>query len=184
MKKYIVTFISVFVLYLIGNSIYVEMNKDKTPGKAKRIECQKKVTSFERGFNTTQIKEAQQEIKNGAVTFTSGVEKATYAESALFEYISLKETDIIFKNMLVSFVENSDSTVDKKYKISYYIYENDIKDPGKKTKKSKKYAGYVVLEVKNSNNKTIYKVQIDFMDFKGADIQQSIECAVKSFMTY
>jgi len=184
MKNYILVFVGVFVLYMIGNSIYVEMNKDKTPGKAKRIECQKEVTSFERAFDSVQIKEAQEEIKNGAISFSSSIEKSTYADSALFEYISLKETDIVFRNILASFVEDSAAIEEKKYQISYYIYENDVKDPGKKTKKSKEYAGYVVLEVKDNDSKTIYKVQIDFMDFKGADIQQSIECAVKSFMTY
>lgn len=184
MKKYILTFISVFVLYLIGNSIYVEMTKDKTPGKAKRLECQRKVTSFERSFDVAQIQEAQQEIKNGALDFSSSIEKATYAESALFEYISLEQTDVIFQQTLASFVEKKVALEKKKYRLSYYIYENDLKDPGKKTKKSKEYAGYVVLQIKNSKNKTIYKVQIDFMDFQGADINQSVECAVKSFMTY
>lgn len=184
MKNYLIVFVSVFVLYMIGNSIYVEMTKDKTPGKAKRLECQQRVTSFERAFDNEQIKEAQKEIQNGAVDFSSSIEKATYADSALFDHISLAETDIIFKNVLTSYVEDNVIVEDKKYKVSYYIYENDVKDPGKKTKKSKAYAGYVVLEVKNSNNKTIYKVQIDFMDFEGADIQESIECTVKSFMTY
>ena len=38
------------------------MNKDKTPGKAKRLECQRKVSSFERAFNTDEISLAQDQI--------------------------------------------------------------------------------------------------------------------------
>jgi len=183
MKQYIIVFIVVFIGYLVGNSIYEEITKDPTPGKAKRIECQSKVTSFERGFNEAQIKEAQQEIKNGMITFTSGIEKTIYSDSTLFEYVSLEKTDEVFQKLLTSFVEKNSLHQNKKYDFSYYIYENDIKDPGKKTKKSKEYAGYVVLEVKN-NNTTIYKVQIDFMDFEGKDLQDSLSCAVQSFMTY
>jgi hypothetical protein len=87
------------------------------------------------------------------------------------------------KNLLDSYVQIKNDK-EKNYNYSYYIYENDKNDPGKKTKKSKLYAGYIVFEVKNKNNKTIYKVQIDFMDKHGADIVGSINCTIESFMTY
>jgi len=75
-------------------------------------------------------------------------------------------------------------TQQNNYKLSYYIYENDIKDPGKKNEKSKKYAGYIVTKLRNKKNKLIYQNQIDFMDFKGADLANSVECSVESLLTY
>ncbi|MEA3384666.1 MAG: hypothetical protein U9Q20_08385 [Campylobacterota bacterium] len=183
MKKYIGIFVSVFILTLIGNSIYEEMTKDETPGKAKRLECQKSVTTFERGFSNDDIKTAQDLLKSGNVVFSSTIEKAIYAQSKLFEFIKLEDTDKIVQQELNKYIVKKDPQ-DEKMNLSYNIYENDIKDPGKKTKKSKLYAGYVVFQVKNKNNKLIYKVQIDFMDKKGADIANSIKCSIKSFVTY
>jgi hypothetical protein len=183
MNKYIAVFIVVFIGYFVGNSIYDEMNKDKTPGKAKRLLCQKNATTFERGFSDAEIKYAQSLVNHGDINFTSSIEKSVYTSSTLFTHISLTQTDKIFKEILKSYVmynENNES----KFKLSYYIYENDKNDPGKKTKKSKMYAGYVVFEVKNMNNKTIYKVQIDFMDDKGIDIRDTLDCTIKSFMTF
>jgi hypothetical protein len=84
MKKYIYTFIIVFIGYFIGNSIYIEITKDKTPGKAKRLECQRKVVTFERGFSNKDISLSQKQIESGNNHFTSSVEKAVYSQSILF----------------------------------------------------------------------------------------------------
>ena len=62
------------------------------------------------------------------------------------------------------------------------VYENDKKDPGKKTPKSKKYAGYLTATFK-IDNKKVYKIQTDFMSLQGEDIPQRISCIVKSVMT-
>ena len=183
MKKNIIIFIVVFVGYLIGNSIYLQMTKDPTPGKAKRLPCQKKVTTFERGFNNEDIKTAQELLKSGNVIFTSKAEKSIYAKSKLFGYISLEDTDKLFQEQLDKYIVEK-KVQNKKLKVHYNIYENDVKDPGKKTKKSKLYAGYVWVEVRNDKNRVIYKVQIDFMDKKGGDIAQAIKCCIKSFATY
>lgn len=184
MKNYIIVFVIVFIGYFIGDSIYTQMTKDKTPGKAKRIECQTKTTTFERGFGDEDIKKAQEKLEQGAVEYSSTIEKAIYAQSELFNYVNLKETNKIFDMELKKYIIKESENKEKPLKISYNIYENDVKDPGKKTKASKLYAGYVVLQVKNDKNKVIYKVQIDFMDKKGADLAQSIQCCIKSFATY
>ena len=183
MKKYITVFIVVFIGYFVGNSIYNEMTKDKTPGKVKRLSCQKKVTSFERAYSNPDIKYAQSLIEHGNNQFTSSIEKAIYSDSRLFTYISLSDLDKMFSKVLSTYIKHNEQN-EPLYKLSYYVYENDRDDPGKKTAKSKLYAGYVVLEVKNMNNKSIYKVQIDFMDDKGTDISNTINCAIESFMTY
>jgi len=65
--------------------------------------------------------------------------------------------------------------------VSYYTRENDIKDPGKKTKKSKLYAGYLVFEFK-LHDKTVYKTQTDFQDKQGKDIADRVSCVIRSFM--
>lgn len=183
MTKYVRIFIIVFIGYFVGDSVYNEMTKDKTPGKAKRLECQKQVTVFERSYSLSDLKYAQKLIAHGNDSFTSYIEKAVYSDSVLFNYISLEQIDDIFRKTLQSYIKYNENNQNA-YKLSYYIYENDKNDPGKKTEKSKLYAGYIVLEIKNLDNKSIYKVQVDFMDDKGADIKRSIQCSIRSLMTY
>jgi|GEM_PF-306653 len=185
MKKNLIIFVVVFIITILVIQTADIPSQTGVPesGKSKRIPCQKQATSFERGFGDEDIKKAQVLLENGNVNLTSRIEKAVYAKSKLFEYVKLEDTDKIVQNELNKYIKNK-TEQKSKLNLSYYIYENDVKDPGKKTKKSKLYAGYVVLQVKNDNNKTIYKVQIDFMDFQGADIAQSIQCCVKSFATY
>jgi hypothetical protein len=182
MKKFIYLTIFLFVGYFFINSIYQEINKDKTPGKAKRIACQKELTTFERAFDTQSIHSLQKSIESGKIQFSSDIEKSIYSKSTLFEYLSLAKTDMLFRSEL-SLYQKNNLFIDHDYNLHYYIYENDKNDPGKKNKKSKNYAGYVVLEVKN-NNQIIYKVQVDFMDEKGLDIDKSFKCIVKSLMTF
>ena len=183
MKKILYTIIIIVFGYLFIDSIYTQMSKDTTPGKAKRLECQKRVTTFERAFDAESIKLAQMQVQSEKINFTSDIEPAIYMESVLFDFITLKESDKVVQKVFDRYFKKP-KTVSQRYNFSYYIYENDKKDPGKKGKKSKLYTGYVVFEVKNIDKKVIYKIQIDFMDDKAKDIPQSLECAIKSFMTF
>jgi hypothetical protein len=183
MKRYASIFIGVFLFIIVGNSIYLQIIKEPESPKAKRLPCQKHVTSFERGFGTKDIKIGQKQLENGNFKFTSYIEKSQYAKSKLFNYIKLSDMNIVTTNELKHYIKNEQLS-DDKLKITYYIYENDVKNPGKKTKKSKLYAGYVVYKFYNNKNKLIYQSQIDFMNKQGTDIPQSIKCAIKSFATF
>ena len=185
MKNNLVIFVAVFLFTMLGSSIYDQIVNSATQksGKAQRLPCHKSKTSFERGFDDNFIKIAQKQLETGNVKFSSYVEKATYVPSKLFNYVKLSDINKITQMELDSYIVKKEPN-DDKLKISYYIYENDVGDPGKKTKKSKLYAGYVVYKFYNKNNKLIYQSQIDFMDKQGTDIAQSVKCAIKSFATY
>jgi len=183
MKKYIGIFISVFLLVIVGNSIYTQINKKPISAKAKRLPCQKITTSFEKAFDKDGIKKGQLQLEAGNFKFTSYVEKSIYMKSRLFKYVKLSQMDAVTLKELQKYKINDIQTQDK-LRVLYYIYENDKSNPGKKTKKSKIYEGYVVFKFFNINNKLIYQAQIDFMNNKGSDIPQKIKCAIKSFATY
>jgi len=183
MSSKITVFIIVFFVTLIGNSVYQQMQKDPTPGKAKRLQCQREATTFEKGYALKEIQEFQQILKSEHVPFTSSIEKSSYAKSHLFEYVQLSQVDEMFKKELNSYIKDN-KDLPNHFKLSYYVYENDVKDPGKKTKKSKLYAGYIVTKLTNEKNRVIYQSQIDFMDKKGADIAKTVKCSVKSLATF
>lgn len=183
MKKYITWLAVVSILLILGNSIYNEINKEKVPGKAKRIPCLAKVTSFERGYGIKDIKDAQDLLTQGSYTITSGVDKATYMESTLFDHIDLKELDLYIDNELKTLI-NKKTDNNELIKIDYKIYENDKEDPKKKSDKCKLFRGYTVMKFINNKNKVLYQVQIDFMDYKGKDIPQTLKCSIESFLTY
>jgi len=179
LSKYIWLVVSFALVYVLGDAILTQINKS---AKATRIECQKKAISFERVYLKEDIKFAQKLLREGNIEFTSSVQKAKYTKSKLFEYVKLFEADEVLKSALRQYIKEKKIS-DNKLNISYYIYENDVNDPGKKTKKSKLYAGYVVFRFFNPKDEPIYQVQIDFMDKKGKDLPQRIKCAVESFNT-
>ena len=182
MKKYIVTFVVVFMGAILISSKYNQMTKVPTSAKTKRLPCHKHVTAFEKSYNKTLLQKAQESLYSGNVQFSSSIEKSIYAESKLFNFVDMKQMDKIFKEQLKQYIKSTKPPKDQ-IKLHYKIYESDVKNPGKKTKKSKLYAGYIILEVKNSKNQLIYKIQIDFMDKQGKDIPQTLECCIKSFAT-
>ena len=183
MKKYIYSLAIVVVCYFIGESIYEEINRDKTPGKAKRLACQKEVTTFEKVYDTEAVIFFQKNIQKVIINLTSDIEKSIYTQSTLLEYISLEETNEVLKEEFLKYKNESSNDEELDYNIHYYIYENDADDPGKKNKKSKNYAGYILLEIKNNNGKLIYKIQMDFMKKEKSEIDKTIKCEVKSVMT-
>ncbi len=182
MKSYVWIFIALFFIAIIGQGLYEQILKDGKSAKSKRISCQQKVTAFERVYSSEKIKTTQKQLEYGNYELTSSAQKAVYAKSKLFDYVNLSDMNAIAIEKLQTSVKKRELS-DDKLKISYYIYENDIKDPGKKTEKSKLYAGYVVFRFSDENDELVYQVQIDFMDKQGKDLPDSIRCAVESFTT-
>ena len=182
MKRYVWIFVGVCFVLLIGSSIYKQIQKDNKSAKSTRISCHKNTTAFEKVYTQNSLKNLKQKLEEGNFELSSSVQKAVYSKSKLFDYINLEDMDKIVFETLNSYLKQENLN-NEKLKISYYIYENDVEDPGKKTQKSKLYAGYVVFRFSDNKNELVYQVQIDFMDKKGADLPQSIKCAIKSFIT-
>ncbi|MBL0686398.1 MAG: hypothetical protein JJV95_01155 [Sulfurospirillum sp.] len=182
MKNYITYSIACVLIFVIGNSIYEHNKKNSLYAKTQRLDCHKNINTFERLYDRNKIKELHKKLLDGNFVLVSSIQKAVYSKSKLFKHVELKETDKATIDMLNSYIVDKKLS-DDKIKILYYIYENDIKDPGKKSKKSKLYAGYVVFKFSTEKDKLVYQVQVDFMDKNGADLNKSIECAINSFMT-
>lgn len=183
MKKYIITFFVLVIFGLIGNSVYIQMTKDKVPGKAKRLDCHKTTTAFERGYGIEDIQDAKELLLSGNYKIVSGIDQATYMKSSLFDFIDMEKLDKTLAFFLLQKVQK-ERKVSELLNIEYKVYENDKEDPKKKSDNCKLFRGYVVMKFKNQNNKVVYQVQIDFMDQEGKDIPKTLECAVESFLTY
>ena len=175
--QYIV--LAVFIL-LVSNTIYTTLTKKSA--KATRLKCQKEVVTFERIYDKSKIKLMQDLVKSGNFNIKSTIQKSSYMPTKLFQYVKQDEVDKIVLSELNSYKQKDTATNDKKLQIDYLIYENDKDNPGKKTKKSKLYAGYLLFDFK-IDGKIIYKSQSDFMDMKGKDIPKRVKCIIKSLMT-
>jgi hypothetical protein len=183
MKKYIIAFFVLVIFGLIANSVYTQMTKDKVPGKVKRLDCHKKTTAFERGYGLEDIKDAQELLLNGNYKITSGIDKSTYMQSTLFDFVDMEKLDKEFSFFVLQKV-NAEKKANEILQIEYKVYENDKEDPKKKSDNCKLFRGYVVMKFKNKNNKVLYQIQIDFMDQEGKDIPKTLECGIESFITY
>jgi hypothetical protein len=148
----------------------------------KRLACQNKTVTFEKIFFDNPIWEANDLIETNNVIITSNIEYSKYMDSHLKNIMTIEQADRLLLNVLKDYRSTETKEVDKKLVIDYYIYENDKKDTGKKGKKSKLYAGYIMFEFK-LDDQLLYKIQTDYMDIDGKDIKERMDCAIRSFLT-
>lgn len=176
MNKIIVgifTFIILFFIYGILD------NSTKKSMKSKRIECQNKTITFEQINKLADISRAQKLLQSGNYTIKSNIEYSKIMPTVLINYFDIKKAnELLIKNIPSNEKINSDD----KLLIDYYIYENDKEDTNKKNKDAKLYAGYLVFEFK-FENKTLFKIQTDYMKQDGSDIEERMQCVIKSFLT-
>lgn len=177
--KYIYTIIVIALIYFVGNDIYKQ--KAKTGASSARLACHKERKVFERIYDDALLKKAQQTVRAGEYKLTSRIKEAEFMETQMFQYVHLDEVDQTVKDAIEK-KKQLDAKAEGEVHIDYYIYENDKADPGKKTKQSKLYAGFLRF-ILTYNGKKFYSVQADFMNLEGKDIPQSVECAVETFLT-
>lgn len=178
-KKFLFIVLGLLVIYFIGEGIYTKMT---SKAKLSALLCHKEVVVFEKIYEAELFQNALKAIQAGAFESSISAEKATYSPSTLFTYVNLEETKSRVNDALAGYVKEKKS-ITPKADIAILVYENDMKHPGKKTKESKLYRGYLVLNVM-MEDALVYKVQIDFMDFEAKDLPQRIECAVETLMRH
>ncbi|WP_415408101.1 hypothetical protein ACLHDG_06075 [Sulfurovum sp. CS9] len=179
--KYIYTILAIVIIYFVGNDIYKQNTKTVAGAKSTRLACHKTCKVFERTYDAELLKKAQETVQAGEYKLTSSIKQAKFMETQMFKYVQLEKVDQMVKDAIET-RKQADAKADGKVHIDYYIYENDKADPGKKTKKSKLYAGFLRF-ILTYNGKKFYSVQADFMNLEGEDIPKSVECAIESFMT-
>ncbi|CAA6823723.1 MAG: Unknown protein [uncultured Sulfurovum sp.] len=177
--KYIYTLLT--LLLIVGIAFFSFQGNSKKSGKADRIACHKKSVVFEKVYDENQFEKVKNALYTGAYKLTSRVQKSVYMKTRMFEYVDLKDVDKLVENAIAQYKKQIPNTGNK-VGVDYYIYENDKADPGKKTVKSKLYAGYLHF-IFSYGGKKVYAVQVDFMDLEGKDIDKSVECAIKSLVT-
>ena len=177
--KYIYTLLVLIFIYVIGNDIYKQYSK--SGAMSHRIACHKTYKTFERTYDKALLKKAQKQVLSGEYNLTSCIKEAKYMQTKMFKYVELENVNQMVRDEMAK-KEVPHSKSEGVLHIDYYIYENDKADPGKKTKKSKLYAGFLRF-ILAYNGKDFYSVQTDFMSLEGRDIPQSVECAIESFIT-
>ena len=178
MRRYIFIALLFGLVLIVSKSIYDQMNKGGA--SAKRLDCHTKSVVFEKVLSPLHVKELQNVLRGQDIDITIATRPAKYMQTQLFEHVDILEIKKQTKEALKQYKASSPTT--KKGSISIIVYENDKLDPGKKTAKSKLYAGYLIYTFVLDDT-PVYKIQIDFMDDKGGDIAQKIVCALQSVMS-
>lgn len=101
--------------------------------------------------------------------------------SQLGKYLKVEDVDGMIHDAIAAHHVES-SLTDCEVIIDYFVYENDKEDPGKKTAKSKLYAGFIYLNFK-LKDESVYDVQIDYKDLQAKDLAKRINCAIASFLS-
>jgi hypothetical protein len=173
--------IIVFVLLFV-NEIYKQIIKKQQNAKSSRLICQTKTVTFEKVLKQNLIKKLQQTLKSGDYQIKIWADKSRYMKSVLFDYINIENIKKDFKAKISNFKTTIVPSKSADIFVDIMIYENDKKDPGKKTARSKLYVGYIEVAF-IVDKQIVYKIQTDFINSRGKDIPQRITCIVNSVMT-
>lgn len=174
--------VSILIIGLLSFLLYGVYSKTQKNIKSKRLECQSTTTTFEKIFVETPINEAIKTLKNGNYEIVSHIEYSKYMKSNLVDILTKNQSDEILEDILEKTMISKKEDSTEKTIIDYYIYENDKEDTGKKNNEAKSYAGYLVFEFKYEN-KLIYKIQTDYMNLDGNDIDERMSCVINSFLS-
>lgn len=172
------TIIAIITFYLAGG-IYKKLT---THANVTKLPCQEEVVVFERLYEKPLLQEIQKAVYEQAYDVSIEFQKSYYMPTKLFEYVHKDE----IKQVVLQTLQTYKKTLHVKEEslhVKVLVYENDKLDPGKKTAKSKLYAGYLVFDFYEGKT-LVYKVQIDFIQPHGEDIAKRIKCAIKSLMNY
>ncbi|HHH19983.1 MAG TPA: hypothetical protein ENK86_05705 [Campylobacterales bacterium] len=180
MNKLIYGVIIALFLGFAGSQIYQSLNQSSKSAKSSRLACHKQSIVFERIYKPELTSSMIEALQHGNVELKSKMKLSKYMTSQLGNYVKIEQVDSMFRTAISTHKEEKKS--DKNLLIDYFVYENDKEDPGKKTAKSKLYAGYIrssfILDGVN-----VYSVQIDFDDLQGRDIPESVRCTIESMVT-
>ena len=176
MFKYFAALVTAVFFYILATDV---MNQKSA--KTARLECHIRSTTFEYVYKKELVKTMKDAIQSGNVEIKSKFKLSEYMPTQLENHISLEQVDAMIQKQIDSHKDTTKNSA-KKLLIDYFIYENDKEDPGKKTAKSKLYAGYLVFHFLLEGEK-VYRIQIDFMDLQGKDIEEKVACAITSVLT-
>lgn len=173
--------ILILAIGFVSYGVYTQANKSL---KSKRLDCQANTTTFERLFLEAPLKEAIDSFKSNNYSVKSNIEYSKIMSSNLINILNVEQANEILERSIAANINTKNTHIEDEHKvlIDYYIYENDKEDKGKKNKDAKNYAGYLVFEFKY-NNTLVYKIQTDYMNLNGTDIEDRMNCVIKSFIS-
>ncbi|MCV6607645.1 MAG: hypothetical protein OIF32_05490 [Campylobacterales bacterium] len=117
------------------------------------------------------------ELETNGGKYNCKIIPSKYMKSEVFTYTSVEELTDLNQKILGESSKNSKVQIDCK------LYENDKEDPKKKSDSCKLFTGYLLYEFK-MDNQPIYKIQIDYLNSKGKDISQRVDCIKDSLYQY
>ena len=174
-------FYFVIIVIFVGVGIGVYNQISKKGKNFKRLECHKQTTTFERiFFEEPTIKTAIEQLEANNYEIKSRIEYSKIMKSNLNGKLEVQELDEMLVSTINEYLSDTSVKNDKKTVIDYYLYENDKADSNKKNENAKKYAGYLMFDFKY-NNKLVYKIQTDYMNQDGSDLDQRMDCVINSF---
>jgi hypothetical protein len=142
-----------------------------------RLPCQKEVVFFDKWQGRPDsVAKARDNLASGNYTMKGRQVYSHYMPSDLEGALTLSDIDGMFAEEAGAVSRPGESPL----VIDYRLMENDKYDPNKKNKPKKAFSGYLLVSFK-LDKREVYRVQIDYLDPKGADLSRRIACVITSF---
>ncbi len=137
MGKYIYALVVIIFVWFAGSQIYTIFFKTKETAKTTRLACHKKSTTFETIYDKKLTYQAIKSLENGNVQTKYEMQFSKYMPSKMGQYFTIEQVDNDLQQILKTY-KKGDQNGSKTLLIDYFVYENDLDDPGKKNRGSKK----------------------------------------------
>ena len=180
--KYVLYGTLIFIIGFVFYGVFSQIKKTSS-FKSKRISCQEKTTTFENINMQQPIKKAIAILESGSYKIDGYIDYSKFMNSNIKGKVSSNDIKNRIEQIAKKYTTKTNSNINDKYiEIDFYIYENDKEDSRKKGDSCKLYAGYIVLDFR-LDKKSVYKIQIDYMQEDTSDLDERVDCAFKSFTT-
>lgn len=171
--------IMILLLGFLFYGVFTQINKTSSKN-LKRVPCQNTTTTFEKINTEADILKAIQLLESNSTKIDGYIDYSKFMKSNIKDKVSNEDIKQRISKIVTTYKINDLKTNDT-LNIKFYIYENDREDKRKKGDSCKIYAGYIVLEF-SLNNQQVYKIQTDYMKEDTSDLDERINCAIKSLV--
>ena len=165
--------LATIVMVTVVLTLYIKYGTKKSIHS--NLPCQKETYTHDKLYDKELIFKANDLLNRGIYVLDGGFIYPRFGKSYLKKEITLKETNDFFKTAILKSSKEKNIFL----KIKYEIVENDKNNP-RKTQKDKNYAGELISSFR-INQKEIFRMHTEFLQYDKEEIKQRINCTIKAF---
>ena len=166
------------IVVLVLSVTWVMTGQQGSSPKAERLACQQEVTTFDRWrVERAERQSAQSKLLAGNFTLEGSQSYSEHMPSRLKGVFDDQKIEaMLIEAIGISPIEGAEAL-----EIRWRLFEDDKADPNKLNPAKAHFAGYLRVSFVDEGQE-IYRIQIDYLEYDGADLPRRAACVIDSFL--